>query len=94
MVCHKCELQTKKFGKDRKGVQRFRCNGCKKTFSELQDRPLGTMRLPMEKALQVLQLLVEGVSVRSTERITGVEKKRSSRYLSVLANAAKCFLRI
>lgn len=75
MVCHNCELQTKKFGKDRKGIQRYRCTGCKKTFSEYQDRPLGTMRLPMEKALQVLQLLVEGCSVRSTERITGVEKK-------------------
>ena len=25
--------------------------------------------------MQVLQLLVEGVSIRSTERITGVEKK-------------------
>ena len=33
------------------------------------------MRLSMEKALQVLQLLVEGVSIRSAERITGVEKK-------------------
>lgn len=66
---------NKKFGKDRKGVQRFRCNGCRKTFSELQDRPLGTMRLPIEKALQVLQLLVEGVSIRSAERITGVEKE-------------------
>jgi len=75
MTCHNCQIQAKKFGKDRKGVQRFRCNGCKKTFSELQDRPLGTMRHPMEKALQVLQLLVEGVSVRSAERITGVEKK-------------------
>jgi transposase-like protein/IS1 family transposase len=75
MVCHNCQIQAKRFGKDRKGVQRYRCNGCKKTFSELQDRPLGTMRLPMEKALQVLQLLVEGVSVRSAERITGVEKK-------------------
>ena len=75
MVCHHCQLQTKKFGKDRKGNQRFRCNGCKKTFQEIQDRPLGTMRLSMEKALQVLQLLVEGVSIRSAERITGVEKK-------------------
>jgi transposase-like protein len=75
MVCHNCQRKAKRFGKDRKGVQRFRCNGCKKTFSELQDRPLGTMRLPMEKALQVLQLLVEGVSVRSAERITGIEKK-------------------
>lgn len=75
MTCHNCQMVAKKFGKDRKGVQRFRCNGCRKTFSEIQDRPLGTMRLPIEKALQVLQLLVEGVSIRSAERITGVEKK-------------------
>jgi transposase-like protein len=75
MTCHNCQLQAKRFGKDRKGVQRFRCNSCKKTFSELQDRPLGTMRLSMEKVLQVLQLLVEGVSIRSAERITGVEKR-------------------
>lgn len=75
MTCHNCQIQAKKFGKDRKGTQRFRCNNCKKTFSEIQDRPLGAMRLSMEKALQVLQLLVEGCSIRSTERITGVEKK-------------------
>jgi transposase-like protein len=75
MVCHNCQLKAKRFGKDRKGTQRYRCNGCRKTFSELQDRPLGTMRLSLEKAIQVLQLLVEGVSVRSAERITGVEKK-------------------
>jgi transposase-like protein len=49
----------------------------------------------MEKALQVLQLLVEGVSVRSAERITGVEKKTILSLLErVGANAAKCFLRI
>lgn len=75
MVCHNCQLKAKRFGKDRKGTQRYRCNGCRKTFSELQDCPLGTMRLPIEKAIKVLQLLVEGVSVRSAERITGVEKK-------------------
>lgn len=75
MVCHNCQLKAKRFGKDRKGTQRYRCNGCRKTFSELQDRPLGPMRLSIEKAIQVLQLLVEGVSVRSAERITGVEKK-------------------
>jgi hypothetical protein len=33
------------------------------------------MGLPIEKAIQVLQFLVEGVSVRSAERISGVEKK-------------------
>jgi transposase-like protein len=82
MVCHNCQLQAKKFGKDRKGVQRFRCNGCKKTFSELQDRPLGTMRLPMEKALQVLQLLVEGVSSVAQSESLASKRKRFSRCLS------------
>lgn len=74
MTCHNCQIEAKKFGKDRKGNQRYRCSTCKKTFQDIQDRPLGTMRLPMEKAVQVLQLLVEGCSIRSTERITGVEK--------------------
>jgi transposase-like protein len=75
MTCHNCQIVTVKIGKDRKGNQRFRCNSCRKTFQELRERPLENMRLPMEKALLVLHLLVEGNSVRSTERITGVEKK-------------------
>jgi transposase-like protein/IS1 family transposase len=75
MNCHNCQIEAKRYGKDRKGNQRYRCVRCKKTFQEIQDRPLGTMRLPIEKAVQVLQLLVEGCSVRSTERITGIEKK-------------------
>jgi len=32
------------------------------------------MRLPMDKALMCLKLLVEGMSVRSIERITGVHR--------------------
>src|SRR5205085_2068839 len=75
MTCHNCQLQAKKFGRDRYGNQRFRCDACRKTFQEPKDKPLGTMYLSMEKALLVLQMLVEGVSIRSTQRITGVEKK-------------------
>ncbi len=75
MTCHNCSIIAVKIGKDRKGNQRFRCNQCRKTFAELQQKPLDNMRLPMEKAILCLQLLVEGNSIRSTERITGVEKK-------------------
>lgn len=75
MTCHNCQIVAVKIGKDRKGNQRFRCNACRKTFAEPQDKPLGNMYLPMEKALLILRLLVEGNSIRSTERITGVEKK-------------------
>ena len=74
MVCHNCQIKAQRHGKDRKGNQRFRCLTCNKTFSPLQDKPLENMRLPVDKAVLVLQLLVEGNSVRSTERITGVHR--------------------
>jgi transposase-like protein len=75
MTCHNCQIKAQRHGKDRKGNQRFKCLACSKTFSEQQEKPLDNMRLPIEKALLVLKLLVEGNSIRSTERITGVEKK-------------------
>lgn len=70
MTCHVCQANAKRFGKDRKGNQRFRCFSCRKTFTT-QERVEG-MYLPLDKAVLCLQLLVEGNSLRSVERITGV----------------------
>ncbi len=81
MQCEACQGPAKRFGKDRKGNQRFRCLTCRKTFSTRPERPLGEMRLPVEKAELVLHLLTEGNAVRSVERITGVEKKTILRLL-------------
>ena len=74
MVCHNCQTEAKKHGKSRQGIQRYRCRACSKTFIEPQTKPLDTMRLPLEKAINVLTLLVEGCSVRSVERVTGVHR--------------------
>jgi len=70
MTCHNCQAQCKKFGKDRKGNQRFRCCQCLKTYSERPGRFDGT-NLPTERICQIIRLFVEGCSVRSIERITG-----------------------
>ena len=86
MNCPSCNASGNKFGKDRNGLQRFRCPACKKTFLEPHQRPLGEMRLPLEKAVSVIQHLVEGCSIRTTERITGVEKRT---ILSLLALAGE-----
>jgi transposase-like protein/IS1 family transposase len=75
MTCHNCEAKAKRHGKDRKGVQRYRCNTCQKTFTEYQEKPLDGMYLPLEKAVTILSMLLEGMSIRSVQRITGVEKK-------------------
>ena len=81
MTCHNCKIETKKDGKDRKGNQRFRCNQCKRRFQEEREKLLGNMYLSEEKSLLVLRLLLEGNSIRSIERITGVEKKTITRIL-------------
>ena len=62
----------KKHGKDRKGIQRYRCRQCSKTFLEPREKPLEGMYLPLDKAEMVLKLLLEGNSVSSVERVTGI----------------------
>src|SRR5260370_24505358 len=86
MTCHNCKIEAKKFGKHRNGNQRYRCGQCRKTFQEYKERLLGNMYLAEEKSLLVLRLLLEGNSIRSIERITGIEKKTITR---VLLNAGE-----
>jgi transposase-like protein/IS1 family transposase len=74
MTCHNCQSACNRFGKHRNGLQRFRCSQCRKTFTEDHARPLDDMRMPLDRALLCLQLLLEGNSIRSTERITGVHR--------------------
>jgi transposase-like protein/IS1 family transposase len=74
MNCPVCDALSKKDGKDRKGDQRFKCTECGKRFSLPKEKLFGPMILADEKALLCLNLLVEGNSVRSTERITGVHR--------------------
>ena len=83
MTCHNCLIQAKKFGKHRNGLQRFRCNQCRKTFTEDHATPLDEMRLPLAKAEMILKLLVEGSSIRSIERITGVHRDTIMRVLAL-----------
>ena len=92
MNCPSCNTPAKKFGKDRNGLQRFRCRTCKKTFLEPHRRPLNDMRLPIEKAVSVIQHLVEGCSIRSTERITGVEKRTILTLLALVGCRSEQFM--
>jgi len=88
VTCHNCQTACKRFGKHRNGLQRYRCSSCGKTFTEDHAQPLGTMRLPMEKAAAILKLMVEGMSIRSIERFTGVHRDTIMRLL--LEAGEKC----
>ena len=81
MNCSACATECKKFGKHRNGLQRFRCPHCRKTYTEQHKRLFDPMNVPEEKALLAIQLLVEGTSIRTAERITGLHRDTIIRLL-------------
>lgn len=88
MICPDCRIACRRFGKHRNGLQRFRCADCGKTYTEEHAKPLGDMTIPLDKALLALQLLIEGTSIRTVERITNLHRDTIMRLL-VLAGE-KC----
>ena len=73
MTCHNCRTECRKFGK-RQNRQRYQCSQCRKVFTDARDNTLDGMYLPIEKAETVLALMLEGNSVSSVERVTGIHK--------------------
>lgn len=75
MICPKCQSESKRFGKHRNGLQRYRCLSCRKTFTEdhkrafrvadYLDQPVGQM---------AVRMLVEGCSIRTVERLTDLHR--------------------
>jgi transposase-like protein/IS1 family transposase len=74
MHCFTCDRECRRYGKHRNGLERFRCPACGKTYTEDHARLFGNMIVPEDKALLAIQLLIEGTSIRSTERITGLHR--------------------
>jgi transposase-like protein/IS1 family transposase len=74
MTCEACNINCQRFGKHRNGLSRFRCPNCKKTYTEAHRRVLDSMYIPQDKAVLALRLLLEGNSIRSTERITELDR--------------------
>jgi transposase-like protein/IS1 family transposase len=88
MACGTCKVACKRFGINRNGTLRFRCPKCRKTFSEARKSLVGSMTVSTEKVLAILNLFIEGTSVRSTERLTGVHRDTILKVL--VAAGEKC----
>jgi len=73
MVASACTHESvKKFGKNASGKQRLRCKLCGKTWLEDAPQPLGDMRIAMKQATTALGMILEGMSLRATSRLTGL----------------------
>jgi len=93
MTCHSCLVQCKKAGKRSDGLQRYRCTQCGKTFSDRKDFGVfGHKQLNEEKALLALQLIVEGNSLRTVNRITGLGRNTILRLVELAGERCETLL--
>jgi transposase-like protein len=96
MTCIRCQHQTcKKFGYfGKKRIQRWRCNSCKSTFCEPHEKlTRDTITSHPEVAAFALKCLVEGCSIRTTERLTGLNRNTIMRLLLVAAERSARLMR-
>jgi transposase-like protein/IS1 family transposase len=70
--CPHCDGDTVKCGKDASGYQRYRCGDCRKKFTE--PHALAGKQISMAETVRLLSMLLEGMSVRSCERLTGIHR--------------------
>ena len=67
----------------------LRCKTCKTRFSERKGTPLFGSQLPQDKVVAVLSHIAEGVGVRKTSRLVGVNKNTVVRYCLLAGNHAQ-----
>lgn len=78
-----------KFGKTKKGRQRYRCKTCKQTFTETKGTLLYGKRTAEEEILEVLALLAEGSRLSSLSRVKGHKEDTIMQWLEEAAAHAE-----
>jgi transposase-like protein len=68
------KAQIIRFGRTRKGTQRFRCQRCGKVFCETTGTLFHNKHTPRKDILEVLALLAEGVRISSLSRAKGFKE--------------------
>ena len=63
-----------KYGKTRKGVQRFFCKTCEKAFSATKNTLFYCKQTPKKDILETLSLLADGVRITSISRAKGFKE--------------------
>lgn len=91
MNCNHCgEDVAVKFGKDRKGQQRYRCLACRKTFVE--SHALAGMQTSLKEAVMALRMLLEGMSLRAASRLTGLDRETILRAMIQAGEQCRAFM--
>lgn len=94
MFCPHCEGETRRFGRNRNGSQRYRCDVCETTFTDEATRPTDRRFVEEPRLTMCLRLLLEGNSIRSTERLTGTHRDTIMGALVEIGEKCQRFLEV
>lgn len=83
------QRNIKRNGKTRKGVQRYQCKTCGRTFTETFGMIFYRKRAPEHRILEILALLAEGVRISSLARAMGHKEDTILRWLREAAQHAE-----
>ena len=75
-------------GKTPRGVQRFLCRCCRKTFTQTKGTLFYRRSTPDEQILEVLALLAEGMRISSIHRVKGFKEDTILNWLRTAAKHA------
>lgn len=83
------QRNLEKYGKTRKGVQRYRCQTCGKTFTETTGTIFFRKRTAEHEILETLTLLAEGSRISSLSRAKGFKEDTILAWLRQAAEHAE-----
>lgn len=83
------QRNIQKFGKTRKGVQRYRCKSCGKTFTETFGTIFYGKRTSEHEILETLALLAEGNRISTLSRVKGHKEDTILQWLREAAQHAE-----
>ena len=75
-----------KYGRSRRGVQRYHCKSCESTFTATRGTLFYRKRTPLKDILETLALLAEGVRISSLSRAKGFKEDTILRWLREAAS--------
>jgi transposase-like protein/IS1 family transposase len=85
----------RRFGKTSNGSQRYRCDACKKTFTDKNSRPAGRQdrrRVATDRMIFALRMILEGNSFRATERLLGIHRDTIIRAMVEAGEKCQAFM--
>jgi transposase-like protein len=76
---------VRKFGLTRRGVQRYQCRACKRTFTETRGTVFYGRHHSQETILECLALLAERNSLAALHRVKGIKEETAADWLEEAA---------